>query len=147
MLTGLTGVKFIFGDKSGTATGSKDSMHLWECGFPEHGIIWLLLYRDVPRGIYNLTGMISSVHKSSPYVVVAGAVANISVCGVTNAGIFNAAVPNILSYPWYKTQDRGRPVDAHFQHGAASVSSFFLILKAANTSNIVNNVPKSIVCN
>jgi len=75
-------------------------------------------------GICNFPGMFSSVYISSLNDVGAGAVANLSVCGSTAAGIFNNAIQCFESYPWCKTKHHGHSVEVHFQDGAGSVFLF-----------------------
>jgi len=122
-------------------------MYMWECGVPEPSNIWLLPYRQVPCGMWNSSGTIPSVYMSSPNVITAGAVTNLSVCGLTTARKFNEGAQDLVSYIWCKTRHHGRSVEAHFQHGAGCMCLFFLIIKAANTSNNDNNVPNWISYN
>ena len=51
-----------------------------------------------------------------------------------------------LDYPWCKSTNHWHAVDYHVQDGAGSVSLFFLVIKAANSSKKDNNTPKAIFC-
>jgi len=51
-----------------------------------------------------------------------------------------------LDYPWCKSKNHWHAMDYHVQDGAGSVSLFFLVIKAANSSKKDNNTPKSIFC-
>ena len=50
-------------------------------------------------------------------------------------------------YPECKTNNHWLSIHTHFQDGVGSVYLFVSIIKAANTSNKDNDVPKSIFCN
>jgi len=74
-------------------------MRMWESGFPEPSILGQLPSQEVPCSICNFPGCISGVHKTHPNVVGAGAVANLSVCGLTTGGTFHSAEQYFYSSP------------------------------------------------
>jgi len=94
--------------------GRRDSMHMGECGVPEPSVIWPVPHREVPCGICDFQGTISSVDMSFPDVVGAGAVANLSVCGLITAGTFNAAVQYILLQQTVKLVVKMHPTHRSF---------------------------------
>jgi len=143
---GSTGFDYFIGDISRTASGGWDLMHIRECDFPEPTLIWLLLCWDIPCCIRDFPGTISSVNMNCTNAL-CGAVPNLSVCGLTTAGTFNTAVQYFVSHSWCKGKNHACSEEAHFQGGAGSMSLFFLIIQAANTSNKDNDVPKLIFCN
>jgi len=50
-LKDVTGFDFLINNELGTMLGVKDEMHMWDCGFPDANLIWLLSACEVPCGI------------------------------------------------------------------------------------------------
>jgi len=51
-----------------------------------------------------------------------------------------------LDYPWCKSKYRWHAVDYHAQDGVGSMSLMFVVLKAADSLEKDNDVPKSLFC-
>jgi len=75
-------------------------MHLYNCGFPEPCLIWLLLCWDVPYGICDISATIATVMIRWSNVVSPGATATASKWGVRTAWTFNSAILLFISLSW-----------------------------------------------
>jgi len=82
---GSPGLAFWIGDESGSALGGRPSLPLFDCGYLETSLIWLLPGRGVPCHNCNIPGMISWHSTLSTNVVSAGAAAPSCICGSMTA--------------------------------------------------------------
>jgi len=72
-IMGSSGFTFSIDDESGAVAGARPAIPVSDSGFPEPNLIWMIPGRDVPCGICDILGTISSDSLSSPTVVGAGA--------------------------------------------------------------------------
>ena len=80
-------------DELRSMLAENDILFLFEGGFPDASLIWLLPCHDVPGGIGNIPGTLSTDSIRTPNVVGAGAATNSFGCGSTTATIFNWVLP------------------------------------------------------
>jgi len=109
MHTGSSGFAFSKGYISRSAPGSRPDMLVFDCGFIEPSLIWLLPGREVPCGICDIPETILRHFMSCPNVVSAGAAASSPVCGWTTARTINSDVPYLLSISWKMSAASSHP--------------------------------------
>jgi len=116
-LGGSTGFTLWIHNEAGSAPGAKLAIPVFNWGFPEPSLMWLLPGWEVHWAISDIPGTISRDSRSSPNVVGAGAAASSVVCGLMTARTINSHVPYSLSLSQTKSA-------ASLHPGCVNVSSF-----------------------
>jgi len=116
-LTASTGFAISKGDKLASIGGSRLGIHVFDCGFTQPSLIWMLSGEQIPCRICVIPGSMSRHSISSPNVASAGATASTTVCGWTTAGTLNLDVTECLSHSWRESAASSYP-------GCVNSSSF-----------------------